>query len=66
MPKADIGEGKVIFLRDCGKCHYGKNIESYTKEQWANILPRMTKKAELDETETRQITAYIAWELEND
>ncbi|MCH2225554.1 MAG: hypothetical protein MK066_12360 [Crocinitomicaceae bacterium] len=66
MPKADIAEGKVVYLKDCGRCHYQKSVDGYTKEQWSNILPRMAKKAELDETETRQIEAYITWELDHD
>ena len=66
MPKADIGEGKVVFLKNCTSCHYAKDIKSYTNDQWANILPRMVKKAELDDVQERQVTAYINWEISNE
>ena len=66
MIKTDIGEGKVIYLRDCSKCHEQKKIESFTTAQWSNILPRMIIKAQLNDTESRQVKAYIEWELEND
>lgn len=72
MPKSDIGEGKVVFLTNCIDCHYGRSanrvpelVDSYTKEQWANILPKMVIQAELNDEKSRQIAAYIAWELEN-
>ena len=66
MIKADIGEGKVIFMRDCTKCHAQKTVENFTSAQWSNILPRMIVKAQLNDTESRQVTAYIEWELENE
>lgn len=65
MIKTDIGEGKVIFMRDCTRCHEQKNIESFTTTQWSNILPRMIIQAQLNDTESRQVTAYIEWKLEN-
>lgn len=72
MPKADIAEGKVVFLQNCIDCHYGRStdnlpglIDSYSKAEWAQILPRMIKQAELDDEKTRQVTAYIHWELDN-
>lgn len=63
---ADIGEGKVIYSRDCKRCHEYKKVEDFTAEQWFNILPRMIKLANLNETESRQVTAYVDWELVND
>ena len=66
MIKSDVGEGKVIFLRDCARCHEQKKVEDFTSAQWANILPRMSIQAQLNDTETRQVKAYVEWELEND
>lgn len=66
MPKAAIGEGKVVYLKDCTKCHGAKKIEDFTPEQWANILPRMVKKAQLNEKDAYNVEAYITWEIEND
>ena len=63
--KADVGEGKVIYMRDCTRCHEQKKIENFTSAQWANILPRMIIQASLNDTESRQVTAYVEWKLEN-
>ena len=71
MPKADIGEGKVVFLKNCTGCHYGngpsspESIHNYTKEQYDAILPKMFENAELNADQSRQVAAYIYWELEN-
>lgn len=62
---ADIGEGKVVYMRDCTRCHELMTVEAFTVEQWANILPRMIRQAQLGETESRQVTAYVDWELAN-
>lgn len=64
--KTDIGEGKVIFMRDCTRCHELKKVESFTTAQWSNILPRMIIQAQLNDTESRQVKAYVEWEIEND
>lgn len=66
MPTADIGEGKVVYLKSCTGCHGKKKVEDFTRKQWDNILPRMVKNAELNDDEVRQVTAYVHWELEND
>lgn len=66
MIKADIGEGKVIYMRDCTRCHEQKKVENFTPVQWKNILPRMIVQAQLNDTESRQVRAYVDWELEND
>ena len=66
LPKHDIAEGKVIYLKECSKCHGVKKVEDFTQAQWANILPRMVKQAQLDEVEHRQVKAYIDWEIVHD
>jgi len=71
MPKTDIAEGKVVFLKNCTGCHYGtgptsvENIQAFTKVQYEAILPKMFKNAELNEVESRQVEAYIFWKLDN-
>ena len=66
MIKADVGEGKVVYMRDCTRCHEQKVVEDFTPTQWSNILPRMIIQAQLNEDESRQVKAYVEWELEND
>jgi cytochrome c2 len=66
LAKTDIGEGKVVFMRDCTRCHGEKKVENFTSAQWSNILPRMIIQAELNDDESRQVKAYVEWELDND
>lgn len=72
MPKADIGEGKVIYLRDCITCHgytsgpkSVEGLDNFSKAQIDAVLPKMIENAHLDKTQARQVTAYLYWELEN-
>lgn len=73
MPKADIGEGKVVFLTKCIGCHssYAPGptsalaVDNFSKEQYDAILPKMIINAELNEEQARQVSAYIYWEIEN-
>ncbi len=55
----DLSQGERIFQNDCTRCHGAKPIDSHTKQQWTNILNRMTKKAQLDETDAALVTAYV-------
>lgn len=66
LTKTDIGEGKVVFMRDCTRCHGQKKVENFTTTQWSNILPRMIIQAQLNDDESRQVKAYVEWELDND
>lgn len=71
MPKADIAEGKVVFLSNCIGCHsYGgltsaEGIDNYSKEKFDEVLPEMIKNSELNDEQSCQVTAYIYWEIEN-
>ena len=64
-PRTAIMEGELLYAKKCTKCHDAKTIADYTPEQWAKILPNMTEKAKLTETETHQVTEYVNSELEN-
>jgi mono/diheme cytochrome c family protein len=66
MPKAAIGEGKVVYMKKCSRCHALKTVENFSREQWDNILPNMIRKAELSEEEAYQVTEYVHWEIDND
>lgn len=73
MPKADIGEGKVVFLDKCIGCHgpyapgprSASEIDNFSKERFDAILPKMIINAELNKVQARQVSAYIYWEIEN-
>lgn len=65
MPTTAIGEGKVVLLTKCAKCHEAPEVDKYSKEKWDKILPAMIKKANLSEVEANNVSAYVYWELEN-
>lgn len=65
MPTTAIGEGKVVLLTKCAKCHETPEVDKYSKEKWDKILPAMIKKANLNEEEANNVSAYVYWELEN-
>ena len=60
-----MDQGKTLYSQKCGKCHDLKSVDSYTEEQWSNILPKMGVKAKLTDEEYAQVNAYVLWELEN-
>ena len=69
---AEMESGKMVFQQKCISCHYGRDadripelVDRYSKERWDEILPVMIEKAELNESEERQITSYINWEISN-
>jgi mono/diheme cytochrome c family protein len=72
LSDADVTAGKEVFKENCISCHYGRDanripevVDRLDQEQWDEILPEMIEKAELDETQIRQVTAYIEWEIAN-
>ena len=52
-------KGKTVFVSKCGSCHGLKNPGDYTVDQWNTILRNEIPKANLDNKESEQVTAYI-------
>lgn len=57
--EADIAEGKQLFKDNCNKCHPYKEPETRTVEKWDRVLPRMTKRADLNDEQSAKVRAYI-------
>jgi cytochrome c5 len=51
MSSKEASYGKVIYEEKCQRCHKLKTVTDYSKAQWANILPNMAKKSNLDESQ---------------
>ncbi len=62
---AEAATGKSVFSQKCKKCHDLPVVDSYSKEKWDKILPVMSEKAKLIESERGQVEVYINWELEH-
>lgn len=41
----NLKEGKRLYEENCGLCHGKKKLDARTEEEWRDIVPRMTKKA---------------------
>lgn len=54
-----VNAGKLVYEAKCGRCHGLKTTTHYTQERWKNILVYMIPKANLNEDEARQVTAYV-------
>ena len=64
-PKADpaeaelIAHGQTVYTNRCGRCHNLKTTTDFTPKQWEGILQSMIPKAKLDDTQAKQVTAYV-------
>lgn len=57
--EAQMEEGRVIFQGKCGKCHNLHEPETRNVAKWERVLPRMSKKANLEEEQAAKVRAYV-------
>jgi cytochrome c5 len=57
--KAAITAGHTIYTTKCSKCHDAKDVTAFDKKSWEGILEDMIPKAKLNETEAKNVTAYV-------
>ena len=57
--EAQMEEGKVIWQGNCNKCHKLYEPESHSVKSWEKILPRMVKRAKLDDKQAGMVRAYL-------
>lgn len=58
-----VKAGKVLFDKRCIECHKPKIIDNYSREKWDRVLPRMGRKAKLNDEEFSQVQAFIYHQL---
>ena len=56
---ANTVAGKETFTAKCGRCHGLKDPANYTAERWVGLIDWMGPKARLDETEKKNVLAYV-------
>jgi cytochrome c5 len=56
---ASVSHGHDLYVHNCNRCHPYKLPASRSKEEWAGILPRMTKRAGLNELEAADVRAFV-------
>ncbi len=54
-----IAQGEKIYKSSCGKCHELKDPADYAQKDWVSIMRSMSKKAQLNEAENNNVTAYV-------
>lgn len=59
LVKADLTQGKQIFINRCGKCHDLPLPEQFTEKRWEGILSYMIPRARLNDEEGIHVTAYL-------
>lgn len=59
LVKADITQGKQIFINRCGKCHDLPLPEQFTEKRWEGILSYMIPRARLTDEQGIHVTAYL-------
>ena len=52
-------EGRKLFIRNCGKCHYLRNPLSRTPEQWNQILMEHQYDVKLPPHDFQKIKVYL-------
>lgn len=57
--EADMAEGKSLWQTNCNKCHKLYEANDYNVGKWENVLPRMNKRAKLDDTQAGKVRAYL-------
>ena len=56
----DRGRATYVGITKCNMCHRPKPVGDYTSQQWTeDILPKMSKKARLSDSEYRDLQAYV-------
>jgi nitrate/TMAO reductase-like tetraheme cytochrome c subunit len=54
-----LEHGRGLFVARCGNCHETPSPTSRSPEQWAVILPEMTKDSNLNPEEAGQLLAFL-------
>ena len=56
---SQLNEGKTIYLANCNKCHRYKVPPSRREAKWDKIIPKMAKKAKLDDAQEKLVLEYV-------
>ncbi len=59
LNRTTLERGRVIYLRDCGRCHTPVSVSTYDEQGWREILPKMYEKAYLSSQESADLGAYV-------
>lgn len=53
--------GEMTYKASCGRCHKLEDPASYTAKEWEPIMNSMAKKANLNDQQKADVTAYVVY-----
>ncbi len=56
---ADLSAGRGLFSSGCGSCHNHPDVAAHGSAEWARIVERMGRKADLSPAESDLVLAFI-------
>jgi hypothetical protein len=59
LEEARVEHGHELYITACVKCHRPVRPDSFSEANWDDILPKMVKRAKLDEQSHQDIRAYV-------
>ena len=54
-----IAQGQTIYTTKCYQCHDLPRVSDFSREDWSDIMVKMSRKAHLSNTETDQVLAFV-------
>jgi hypothetical protein len=56
---AELQDGRVLYIDNCGACHGYYLPESYTPSRWRSIMPSMSPNTSMSASEVGLVTKYV-------
>jgi mono/diheme cytochrome c family protein len=57
---AELQQGRVLYINNCGSCHGLYSPDNFTTSQWKNnIMPSMGSETSMNSTEKSLVTKYV-------
>jgi cytochrome c5 len=57
--ETSLGAGRDLFASHCNACHQYPDISKIEDSRWPDIVPRMGKKASLDDAQSHEVLLFI-------
>ena len=57
--EASLNEGRDLFASHCNRCHNYPDVRKIEEGRWPDILSRMGKKANLDDSQVRAVLTFV-------
>jgi cytochrome c5 len=54
-----IVQGQTVYTTKCYQCHDLPRVTDYSRDDWSDIMRKMSRKANLSNTETDQVLAFV-------